>query len=156
MSRVRELVLACVVAASCVAGTPEAAPQQNSGAIGQIVPSGGVIALTGELGAERFEKLAKLVKDEFEERKAHVVRSMVLDSGRRIDGRDTRTVRPISCEVGLLPRVHGSGLFQRGETQAIVTTTLGTVEPAQAETDTSGRVTVTFVAGNESFCGTSN
>jgi len=56
-----------------------------------------VETLTGELGAERFETLAKLVKEEFENRKAHVVRSMVLDTGRRIDGRDTRTIRPISC-----------------------------------------------------------
>jgi polyribonucleotide nucleotidyltransferase len=50
----------------------------------------------------------------------------VLDEGKRIDGRDGRTIRPIVCEAGLLPRVHGSALFQRGETQAIVTTTLGT------------------------------
>jgi polyribonucleotide nucleotidyltransferase len=90
-----------------------------------------VETFTAELGPEKFETLAKLVKEEFEERKAHVVRSMVLDSGRRIDGRDTRTIRPISCEVGLLPRVHGSGLFQRGETQAIVTTTLGTATDEQ-------------------------
>jgi polyribonucleotide nucleotidyltransferase len=66
------------------------------------------------------------VKAEFEERKAFVVRSYVLDEQKRIDGRDTRTIRPIVCEAGLLPRVHGSALFQRGETQAIVTTTLGT------------------------------
>ncbi len=90
-----------------------------------------VETLTGELGAEQYEKLAKLIKDEFENRKADVVRNLVLDTGRRIDGRDTRTVRPISCEVGLLPRVHGSGLFQRGETQAIVTTTLGTATDEQ-------------------------
>ncbi len=87
--------------------------------------------LSSELGAERYETLAKLIKEEFEERKAHVVRNMVLDTGRRIDARDTRTIRPISCEVGLLPRVHGSGLFQRGETQAIVTTTLGTATDEQ-------------------------
>ncbi|HEX4474643.1 MAG TPA: polyribonucleotide nucleotidyltransferase [Polyangiaceae bacterium] len=90
-----------------------------------------VETLTGELGAEQYEKLAKLIKDEFENRKADVVRNLVLDTGRRIDGRDSRTVRPISCEVGLLPRVHGSGLFQRGETQAIVTTTLGTATDEQ-------------------------
>jgi len=90
-----------------------------------------VETLTAELGAEKYEALAKLIKEEFENRKADVVRSLVLDSGRRIDGRDTRTIRPISCEVGLLPRVHGSGLFQRGETQAIVTTTLGTATDEQ-------------------------
>jgi polyribonucleotide nucleotidyltransferase len=92
---------------------------------------GMVETLTAELGVERYEQLAKLIKEEFENRKADVVRSMVLDTGRRIDGRDTRTVRPIACEVGILPRVHGSGLFQRGETQAIVTTTLGTATDEQ-------------------------
>jgi polyribonucleotide nucleotidyltransferase len=51
---------------------------------------------------------------------------MVLDTGKRIDGRDTTTIRPIMCDPGLLPRTHGSALFQRGETQAIVTCTLGT------------------------------
>jgi polyribonucleotide nucleotidyltransferase len=82
--------------------------------------------LLAELGAEKYLGSEKLIKAEFEERKAHVVRSYVLDEGKRIDGRDTRTIRPILCEAGLLPRVHGSALFQRGETQAIVTTTLGT------------------------------
>lgn len=55
-----------------------------------------------------------------------VVRQMVTRDKVRIDGRDTRTIRPISCEVGVLPRAHGSALFTRGETQALVTTTLGT------------------------------
>jgi len=87
--------------------------------------------LTAELGAERMAELTRLVKEEFENRKAYVVREMVLSEGRRIDGRDTRTIRPITCEVGLLPRVHGSALFQRGETQAIVTTTLGTSSDEQ-------------------------
>jgi polyribonucleotide nucleotidyltransferase len=82
--------------------------------------------LATELGAERYLAAEKLIKAEFEERKAHVVRSYVLADGRRMDGRDTRTIRPIMTEAGLLPRVHGSALFQRGETQAIVTTTLGT------------------------------
>ncbi len=82
--------------------------------------------LLAELGSERYLLNEKLIKAEFEERKAHVVRSYVLDEGKRIDGRDTRSIRPIMCEVGLLPRVHGSALFQRGETQAVVTSTLGT------------------------------
>lgn len=59
------------------------------------------------------------------------VRGMVLDSGRRIDGRDTKTVRPIVCEIGVLPRAHGSALFTRGETQALVVTTLGTGQDEQ-------------------------
>ncbi len=87
--------------------------------------------LTKELGAERFAENRRLIDEEFENRKAQVVRSMVLDEGKRIDGRDTKTIRPIACEVGLLPRVHGSALFQRGETQAIVTTTLGTSSDEQ-------------------------
>jgi len=82
--------------------------------------------LIAELGAEKYLPLERLVKAEFEERKAHVVRRYVIEEGKRIDGRDGRTIRPIMCEAGLLPRVHGSALFQRGETQAIVTTTLGT------------------------------
>jgi polyribonucleotide nucleotidyltransferase len=57
---------------------------------------------------------------------AHVVRWNILKTGSRIDGRDTKTVRPIVAEVGILPRAHGSALFTRGETQALVVTTLGT------------------------------
>ncbi|MBN1106226.1 MAG: polyribonucleotide nucleotidyltransferase [Deltaproteobacteria bacterium] len=54
-----------------------------------------------------------------------MVRSMILEEGRRIDGREFHEVRPIKCDVGILPRVHGSALFTRGETQALVLTTLG-------------------------------
>jgi polyribonucleotide nucleotidyltransferase len=70
---------------------------------------------------------AKLVKSI----EADVVRGAILKEGRRIDGRDTKTVRPIDISVGFLPRTHGSALFTRGETQAIVTTTLGTKEAEQ-------------------------
>src|SRR5262249_54521005 len=59
-----------------------------------------------------------------------VVRDLILE-GRRIDGRNPKQLRNISCEVGLLPRTHGSAIFQRGETQALVTTTLGTVSDEQ-------------------------
>ncbi|HWJ38061.1 MAG TPA: polyribonucleotide nucleotidyltransferase, partial [Sphingomicrobium sp.] len=62
---------------------------------------------------------------------ADVVRGAILKEGRRIDGRDTKTVRPIEISTGFLPRTHGSALFTRGETQAIVTTTLGTKEAEQ-------------------------
>ena len=61
----------------------------------------------------------------------HIVRQRVLEGKPRIDGRDRRTVRPIDIEVGVLPRTHGSALFTRGETQAIVVTTLGTGRDAQ-------------------------
>ena len=66
-----------------------------------------------------------------EEIKYKVARSMILDDKVRIDGRDTKTVRPISCEVSLLPRAHGSGLFTRGETQVLGTVTLGTGDDEQ-------------------------
>ena len=82
--------------------------------------------LEAELGEAKFAEESKLLAAELDKRKADVVRTMVVSTGKRIDGRDTKTIRPISCEVGLLPRVHGSALFQRGETQAIVTATLGT------------------------------
>jgi polyribonucleotide nucleotidyltransferase len=60
-----------------------------------------------------------------------VVRGSILKTGQRIDGRDTKTVRPIDCEVGILNRSHGSALFTRGETQALVVTTLGTGQDEQ-------------------------
>jgi polyribonucleotide nucleotidyltransferase len=86
--------------------------------------------LSAEVG-DKWAEYAGLVKEEFEERKAHIVRELVLSEGKRIDGRDTRSIRPIMCDVGLLPRVHGSALFQRGETQALVATTLGTSSDEQ-------------------------
>src|SRR6516225_8577573 len=77
----------------------------------------------------RFEKLR--VADVFKNLEAKIVRWNILDTGRRIDGRDVKTVRNITCEVGVLPRAHGSALFTRGETQALVVTTLGTGEDEQ-------------------------
>ncbi|MFN7570529.1 MAG: polyribonucleotide nucleotidyltransferase [Betaproteobacteria bacterium] len=62
---------------------------------------------------------------------ARIVRDQILDGEPRIDGRDTRTVRPIEIRLGLLPRTHGSALFTRGETQALVTATLGTKQDEQ-------------------------
>src|SRR6267154_639482 len=67
----------------------------------------------------------------FKELEAKIVRWNILDTGKRIDGRDVKTVRPIVCETGILPRAHGSALFTRGETQALVSTTLGTGEDEQ-------------------------
>ena len=79
--------------------------------------------------AEEFAK--EHLAAEIEQLKYDHVRAMILDTGKRIDGRDTKTVRPIVCEVGLLPRAHGSALFTRGETQALVVTTLGTGDDEQ-------------------------
>jgi polyribonucleotide nucleotidyltransferase len=67
----------------------------------------------------------------FKDIEKDIVRGAILKGERRIDGRDTRTVRPIVCEVGVLPRAHGSALFTRGETQALVVTTLGTGQDEQ-------------------------
>jgi polyribonucleotide nucleotidyltransferase len=67
----------------------------------------------------------------FKDLEAKIVRWNILDTGNRIDGRDVKTVRPILCEVGVLPRTHGSALFTRGETQALVVATLGTGEDEQ-------------------------
>ncbi len=69
--------------------------------------------------------------EQFGNLEADVVRNAILDTGKRIDGRDTKTVRPIVAEVGVLPRAHGSSLFTRGETQALVVTTLGTGQDEQ-------------------------
>jgi polyribonucleotide nucleotidyltransferase len=69
---------------------------------------------------------ANKIKGEFFNLEAKVVRSQILNGEPRIDGRDTRTVRPISIRTGVLPRTHGSALFTRGETQALVVATLGT------------------------------
>lgn len=81
-------------------------------------------------GAEpKYEKLR--VAGVFKEVEAKIVRWNILDTGKRIDGRDVKTVRPILSEVGVLPRTHGSALFTRGETQALVVTTLGTAEDEQ-------------------------
>src|SRR5580658_4867240 len=67
----------------------------------------------------------------FKDIEKDIVRGAILKGERRIDGRDTKTVRPIVCEVGVLPRAHGSALFTRGETQALVVTTLGTGQDEQ-------------------------
>ncbi|HEX7389910.1 MAG TPA: polyribonucleotide nucleotidyltransferase, partial [Acidiphilium sp.] len=93
-----------------------------------------------KLGAVKAEVAAKLAeeglaadkaKNFFKDLEADIVRNAILDHGIRIDGRDTKTVRPILAEVGVLPRTHGSALFTRGETQAMVVATLGTAQDEQ-------------------------
>ncbi len=86
-------------------------------------------ALLPEDGEPRFAP--EMVKATFKEVQAKIVRWAILDEGERIDGRDVKTVRPIVSEVGVLPRTHGSALFTRGETQALVVATLGTGEDEQ-------------------------
>ncbi|MCC3244532.1 polyribonucleotide nucleotidyltransferase [Methylocystis sp. WRRC1] len=86
----------------------------------ELFPEGSEPAFTKEQVGEVFKEL-----------QAKVVRWNILDTGIRIDGRDVKTVRPIVAEVGVLPRTHGSALFTRGETQALVVATLGTGEDEQ-------------------------
>jgi polyribonucleotide nucleotidyltransferase len=76
--------------------------------------------------AERFPDHEKTVRAMLHDMEYHEMREMILGQGRRLDGRGLRDIRPISIEVGLLPRTHGSALFQRGETQSLTTVTLGT------------------------------
>jgi polyribonucleotide nucleotidyltransferase len=90
-----------------------------------------VKAETIEALKEEFEGNAKQIKAFLGDFEYERVRADVLDTGIRIDGRDTVTIRPISTEAGLLPRTHGSALFTRGETQALVTATLGTSSDEQ-------------------------
>src|ERR1700759_151928 len=92
----------------------------------------------GKLAAKDYGSL-------FHEVEADVMRNAVLDTKKRIDGRDLVTVRPIVAEVGILPRTHGSALFTRGETQALVVTTLGTAEDEQFVDSLEGTGKQTFM-----------
>ena len=84
-----------------------------------------------QFAGEDSEFDAATVMSKFKKLEANVVRGDILKTGSRIDGRDTKTVRAIVSEAGVLPRVHGSALFTRGETQALVVTTLGTGQDEQ-------------------------
>lgn len=91
--------------------------------------------------SQKSKELSRLVEDA----KYKVARSMILDKAARIDGRDLKTVRPISCEVGMLPRAHGSGLFTRGETQCLGTVTLGTADDEQSIESLNGLIKKKFL-----------
>jgi polyribonucleotide nucleotidyltransferase len=97
----------------------------------------------GSTEAPRYEALR--VSGAFKDLEAKIVRNNILDTGLRIDGRDVKTVRPIVSEVGILPRTHGSALFTRGETQALVVATLGTGEDEQFIDALQGTYKETFL-----------
>lgn len=80
---------------------------------------------------ETYQGMESEIREAVHAQEKKMVRQMILDEGKRIDGRSFTEVRPIECVVGLLPRVHGSALFTRGETQAMVLTTLGTEKDEQ-------------------------
>jgi polyribonucleotide nucleotidyltransferase len=106
---------------------------------------------TGKVADETIEALGLneeeigTAQDVLHDLEAAVMRNLVLDKGTRADGRDTRTVRPIAIDVALLPRAHGSSLFTRGETQALVTTTLGTKEDNQRMDNLEGNTFRNFM-----------
>ncbi len=102
--------------------------------------------IVAELAPEYADKM-KEVGHEFEEIEYRTMRKQVLDKGERVDGRDLDTIRPISIDTGLLPRVHGSALFTRGQTQALVSVTLGTADDEQRvdSIDVAGETTKSFM-----------
>ena len=81
--------------------------------------------------AEEFPEHEKAILTVLENIKKEVVRSMILDEGVRVDGRELSEIRPLSCEVGLLPRTHGSGFFKRGQTHVLTVCTLGPMADVQ-------------------------
>ena len=84
-----------------------------------------------ELSPEELDEKAGAIKELFHDLEKDIVRNLVLDKHYRVDGRGLADVRPITIQVGYLPRVHGSAVFTRGETQALVSTTLGTASDEQ-------------------------
>ncbi len=97
--------------------------------------------------AETYPEGQKEIAAELEEIEYRAMRAQVLDKGERVDGRDTDTVRPITIDSSVLPRAHGSALFTRGETQALVSVTLGTADDEQRldSIDVAGETTKSFM-----------
>ncbi len=95
--------------------------------------------------AEAYPGREKEIDSIYGDLKYNLMREMVVNEGKRVDGRGPRDIRPITCDVGLLPRTHGSALFTRGETQAMVVTTLGTSEDEQKIDALSGWEYKTFM-----------
>ena len=125
-----DATLAAKVEASLAAGLGDAYrvtnKQQRQNAVRSLRDQA-----VAELGGGDGEFDDADVVEAFYKLEKRIVRQSVLDGQPRIDGRDAKTVRPISVEVGVLPKTHGSALFQRGETQAIVVATLGTLRDAK-------------------------
>ncbi len=120
----------------------EALAQQFAGRITEAYQISGKMERYDALGALQSEAVEALgnsdddvseadIRKAFSALEKSTVRNRIIDGEPRIDGRDTRTVRPIEVEVGILPKAHGSALFTRGETQALVVTTLGAVRDSQ-------------------------
>ena len=97
--------------------------------------------------APDFAEHAREIGTELDEIEYRVMRSQVLERGDRVDGRDPDTIRPITVETGVLPRTHGSAIFTRGQTQALVSVTLGTTDDEQRidSIDVAGETTKSFM-----------
>jgi polyribonucleotide nucleotidyltransferase len=87
--------------------------------------------LLQEMGKDLYEEKVIDITKTLNDIEESIIRKMIVDEGKRPDGRDFDEIRPIECEIGILPRAHGSALFTRGQTQALVATTLGSEEDAQ-------------------------
>ncbi len=119
---------------------------------GKLARESAVGAIKDEVGKDLIQKFGEekvndfVINDAFYYIQKEAVRGLIMKEGKRLDGRDTETVRAIHSEVGLLPRAHGSSLFSRGETQAVVLATLGTGEDAQEfDSYTGGKTEKKFI-----------
>ena len=117
-----------------------AGKQERSDATAQVKE-----AMTAQFNPDGDEDLQATLDGIFHDVEKEAMRSMILDEKKRIDGRTLNEVRPITCQVGYLPRVHGSSIFTRGETQALVTTTLGTSSDEQRMDNLEFKGTKTFM-----------
>jgi polyribonucleotide nucleotidyltransferase len=126
----------------------------GTASIGEAYKETQKLVRQGKVGEAKKAILAKLTEEGLDADKAKgllkaleadVVRNAILDTGMRIDGRDTKTVRPIVAEVGVLPRAHGSALFTRGETQALCVATLGTGQDEQIIDQLAGEYRENFM-----------
>jgi polyribonucleotide nucleotidyltransferase len=138
---------------SLVARVREAAESQMAQAINAKDKAGRSNAVKGvkqqvlENLTPEFAERAREVGTELDEIEYRVMRSQVLERGERVDGRDPDTIRPITIETGVLPRTHGSAVFTRGQTQALVSVTLGTTDDEQRidSIDVPGETTKSFM-----------
>ncbi len=94
---------------------------------------------------EKFPESEPEIESILEDLEKEDMRKMILETGIRVDGRDPTVIRPISCEVGILPRTHGSALFTRGQTQSLVATTLGTKMDEQTVDDLEGESSKSYM-----------
>jgi len=96
--------------------------------------------LLNELGKEIYEEKQTDINKVLSDIEEAIIRRMIVEENKRPDGRDFDEIRPIECEIGILPRAHGSALFTRGQTQALVATTLGSEEDAQLLDELEGEM----------------